>query len=319
MANFSVVPAALSFNKAVVRGPVAGLYPTAQTLSFVFKNTSGSSITITDWGFSNSTEGDAVTQPNGVYKDTDFTVAVNAGSFPVTVANNASQQFDVTYTPIRRGSGFGDVRSALIVLFAGQKVVSNPSPYSSPNNAFGEPQDLRIPIPLVIGVGGGVVEEGFDWATVHPIFWDAGKIQVGSEGEISGSRGMTPNMSIADIDSGRHSLSAIELFSGTTAGSTAAPIRAGARSIEVLVYGLDTATSFDMIIQVLTSAGLVTVASYTGLNYTNVGKLFIGNQGGDQQADGAAINLQGLPLSATISNVTNPNNVTIKIGAVVLG
>lgn len=299
MANaYKVVPAALVFPKTVVQGPVTGLYPTPVTKSFVFTNNSGASVTITDWGFSNTTEGDAVTQPNGIYKETDFTVVPNSTTFPVTVANSATKQFDVTYAPIRRGSGFGDIRSALIVLFAGNKALSNGGQVL---NSSGEVIDNQVPQLLIVGVGGGVIEEGFNWPTTHPIM------------------GLPANFTIADMDSARHSASAIELYSAAVAGTTTTPVRQGGRAVEILVHGLDTSTTFDMIVQALTASGLVTVATYIGLNYANVGKLFIGNLGGARGADGAAINLQGLPLSVTLSNVTNPNTVTIKIGVVVTG
>jgi hypothetical protein len=301
MANaYKVVPSALVFAKVVVRGPIADLYPTPETKSFVFTNNSGASVTITDWGFSNTTEGDAVTQPNGIYKETDFTVVPNATTFPVTVANSGTKQFDVTYAPIRRGSGFGDIRSALIVLFAGNKALGNGGQVL---NTSGEVIDNQVSKLLIVGVGGGVIEEGFNWPQTHPIM------------------GLPPNFSIADIDSGRHSVSAIELFSdaGAGGGSSAAPVNVGARAVQVLVQGLDVSMSLDLIIQVNTSAGLKTVATYTGLNYTNVGGLFIGNQGGARQQDGAAINLQGLQLSATVSSVTNTHSKKYSISVVVTG
>jgi len=72
------------------------------------------------------------------------------------------------------------------------------------------------------------------------------------------------------------------------------------------------------VISAVTTAGNVTVGSWvsgvpgTGaLNYSNVGGLFIGNNEG--------IDLQGMNLFATVSNVTNPHTNTIAIGVVVTG
>jgi hypothetical protein len=312
MANFSVVPSALTFSPTVVQGPYPGLYPAAPTATFVLYNTSGASVTITNYGFSNSTEGDAITQPAGIYSNSDFTVVPTAGTFPVTVANNASQSFTVTYAPLRRGSGFGDVRSAILVLYAGSIALSNGG---QTTNSSGEVINLGLPKVLTIGVGGGVIEEGYDWATVAPILRNTGKLSdmsVSGTGEVSLGYGVSTNMTIADIDSGRHSLSAIELFSGIAAGTSAVGgVAVGARGVQVLVYGLDTASYIDLTISAVTFTGNVTVGSWTDLTYENVGGLFIGNAEG--------VDLQGLNLYASVANVTNPNNNTIKVGVVVTG
>lgn len=333
MANYSVNPAALTFNKVLVRGPVAGLYPTAQVLSFVFKNTSGASVTITDWGFSNTTEGDAVTQPNGIYKDTDFTIAVTAGSFPVTVANSATQQFDVTYAPIRRGTGFGDVRSALIVLFAGNKALSNGGQVI---NVDGEVTDNQVPKLLIIGVGGGVIEEAFDNVRVHPMYWDAGAMPVGMDGEVSGSRGMSPVSTIADMDTKEHSSPMMFFAADQTTNATSVPFAAapatyttgstsvpyaiqtpavnasprGGRGYQILIFWKTKNQTFNLTVQANTSAGWVTVASYTGLTPLNSGGLFIGNQEG--------LDLQGLNLRVTTAGGTY-DSATYNIGAVITG
>lgn len=318
MANFSVSPQGLRFNSAPVQGSISGLYATPQTLSFTLTNTSGASVTVTNYGFSSSTEGDAVTQPAGVLYNSDFTVAVHLGAFPVTITNGSSQQFDVTYAPLRRGSGFGDIRSALLVLFSGYKVLSNGG---SVFNSMGELVNETLPQLVTVGVGGPVTEEAYDWPSSHPIGWTSGSnndMSIAGTGEVSYVQGVRPIMTIADLDTGRHSLSAIELYAGTSAGSTAMPsgVRVGARGVQVLVYGLDTETTLDLTIYVVTSGGNVavgiwTAATGTQLNYKNIGGLFLGNSEG--------LDLQGLPLYATVSNVTNPNNVTIKIGVVVTG
>src|SRR5271165_6223437 len=166
MSNFQVSPQGLRFNAAPVQGSVPALYATPQTLSFTLTNTSGASIIITSYGFTPSTEGDAVTQPVGIYSNSDFTVAVHSGSFPVTVTNGSSQQFDVTFAPLRRGSGFGDIRSALVTLFQGYKPLSNGG---STFNSTGELTNETLPQLVAVGVGGPITEEAYDWATVSPV------------------------------------------------------------------------------------------------------------------------------------------------------
>lgn len=291
MANFTVSPSALSFSKATVRSAVSGLEPSAQVLSFTLTNNSGSDVTITDYGFTTSSEGDAVTQPSGILKYTDFTVTVHSGSFPVTVTNGSSQKFDVAYAPLRRGTGFGDVRSQLLVLFAGYKALSNGG---SVFNTSGELLNDTLPQLVVVGVGGGVLETTADGTLTHPVM------------------GMPANWTLADEDTGRHAVSAIELYSGTNNGhSQNGGVRVGARSVQVLVYGLDTASYLDLEIQAVTNSGNVSVYTWTHLTYTTIANLFLGNQ--------KNINLQGLPLYAIVSNIHNPNNTTIKIGVVVTG
>jgi hypothetical protein len=319
MANFTVSPAALTFTKVNVQGPVPGLYATPQTLSFVLTNNSGVSVTVTNYGFSTSTDGDAVTQPAGIYTNSDFRVAVHSGSYPVTIANGASQQFDVTYAPLRRGASFGDIRSAILTLFSGNKALLQSNPI---DNSSGQPVNLSYAVPVTIGVGGGVLEEGYNYATAAPVYGDTGslsRMSVSGTGEVNYGQGIPPNMTIADLDTGRHSVSAIELYSGTGAGtSVVGGVVVRARGVQVLVYGLDTASSIDLVISAVTTAGNVTVGSWvsgvpgTGaLNYSNVGGLFIGNNEG--------IDLQGMNLFATVSNVTNPHTNTIAIGVVVTG
>jgi hypothetical protein len=295
MANFTVTPSALVFGKYPVQGPIPGLYATPPTAAFILKNTSGASVTITNYGFSSSTEGDAVTQPAGIYTNSDFVVVPTASAFPVTVGNGATQSFTVTYSPLRRGSSFGDIRSAILCLFAGSLALSNGG---QTLNSSGEVVNLGLPKVLTIGVGGGVSETGYDWPTTHPIM------------------GMPPNFTIADLDTGRHAVSAIELYSGapaTGAGpyTSVGNVSVGARGVQVLVYGLDPVSSLDLTISVGTTTGHVAVQTWTGLTYATIGGLFLGNNEG--------IDLQGLPLYATLTNVTNPNTTTIAIGVVVTG
>lgn len=313
MANqYTVSPAALVFNKATVQGPVAALYATPQTLSFKLTNNSGASVKVTNYGFSTSTNGDAITQPAGIYTNSDFTVAVHSGSFPVTITNGSSQQFDVTYAPLRRGSSFGDIRSAILTLFSGNTALVNGTPVLNP---AGEVEDLLYPVPVTVGVGGGVLEEGYNYATAAPVYGDTGslsRMSVSGTGEVNYGQGIPPNMTIADLDTGRHAVSAIELYSGTGAGtSVVGGVVVRARGVQVLVYGLDTASHIDLEIDVVLAGGPTLVQKWTGLTYATVGGLFLGNAEG--------IDLQGMNLYANVSNVVNPNTTTIKIGVVVTG
>lgn len=338
MANFSVSPQGLRFNSAPVQGSIAGLYATPQTLTFVLTNTSGASVTITSYGFTPSTEGDAVTQPVGIYSNSDFTVVPTGGSFPVTVANNATQSFTVTYAPLRRGSGFGDIRSQLVTLFQGYKALSNGGQVL---NTAGEVINETVPTLVTVGVGGGVSEEAYDWATVAPIMQGSGSdakttypAGYGSNSPSSRNDGLGANMTLADIDTTEH-YSPMLFFTaaqspvtsptavtstvrGVTVGTpafgdvagtggtittTLTPATAydygspdGGRGYQILVFLSDDTLGFDLTIQAETGSGptWTTVATFTGLNFTNVGGLFIGNAEG--------LNLQGLKLRAVASN-----------------
>jgi hypothetical protein len=213
MANFSVTPMSLTFPKVVVQGPVSGLYATPPTQTFTLNNTSGASVTITNYGFSTSTEGDAVTQPAGVLGNSDFTVIPTASTFPITIANGAGHSFTVTYSPLRRASGFGDVRSAILALFAGNKALTNGSKTWAQNdndsfvsslNPSGEVVDMSVPIPVTVGVGGGVIEEGYDWPSVHPMYWTAGVAATGAAGIKNNVQGMSAVSTLADMDTTAH-------------------------------------------------------------------------------------------------------------------
>src|SRR5271163_1588368 len=125
MLNYTVSPMGLRFPAAPVQGSLPSLYATPQTLSFKLYNNTLSSIILTGYGFTNSTDGDAVTQPSGQIPNSDFTVAVHSASFPVTITAGSNQQFDVTYAPLRRGSGFGDIRSQMLMFYQGNKALSN--------------------------------------------------------------------------------------------------------------------------------------------------------------------------------------------------
>ncbi len=325
--NFVVSPSALIFPKVTVQGPVSGLYAAPSTgnlgiQSFKLTNNSGASVTVTNYGFSTSTDGDAVTQPAGINPNSDFTVAVHSGSFPVTITNGSSQQFDVTYAPLRRGSSFGDIRSAILTLFSGNKALLQSNPI---DNSSGQPVNLSYAVPVTIGVGGGVLEEGYNYATAAPVYGDTGslsRMSVSGTGEVNYGQGVPANMTIADLDTGRHAVSAIQLFSGVTNGtSISGGVVVRARGVQILIGGLDTSTTFDLTISAITSAAptsgvvvgtwVTAVAGHGYLNYSNVGALFIGNLEG--------IDLQGMNLYATLTNVTNPNNVTITVAAVVTG
>ena len=349
MANFTVSPQGLRFNTAPVQGTVSGLYATPQTLSFTFTNTSGASVTITNYGFSNSTEGDAVTQPAGVLYNSDFTVAVHSGSFPVTVANGASQQFDVTYAPLRRGSGFGDIRSVLIVLFSGYKALSNGG---SVFNSAGELINETLPQLVTVGAGGGVTEEGYDWPSVHPIYWSAGVAPSGDAGVTNKVQGMTPNMTLADVDTVAHggpmmfwnpnaawpntATGGGPTYSATTPWTARAPVPGhasyydvggsafvpatnydygtpqGGRGYQILPFFSEDSQQFDLTIwAVVTGPAVVQVAFFPGLTYSNVSGLFIGNTEG--------LDLQGLVLVAGVSNITNPGGLGFNVGAVITG
>lgn len=332
MANFTVSPQGLSFNKVQAQGSVSGLYATPQVLSFTLKNTSGASVTITNYGFTSSTAGDAATQQAGILPNSDFTVAVQAGAFPVTVANNASQQFNVIYAPLRRGNGFGDVRSALLVLFAGSQALSNGGTVL---NSVGEVVNFTIPQLVVVGVGGGVIEPAFDTARVSPIFWNAGTPN-GQNGVVSGSKGMSPFMTMADLDTNPHYKTML-FFAAPVTGSqaqtafipavaatfttggasvpyaVATPAKnsspRGGRSYQVLVFWTDDTVTMDITIRAITTAGNVVVATFLGVNYANANSLFIGNNSG--------LDLEGLSLTVQ-TNVT-AGATAYNIGAVVTG
>jgi len=339
MANaFTVVPFALSFDKAIVQGPVAGLYPTPQTLSFILTNNSGAPVTVTGFGFTTTTEGDGVTTPAGQLPNSDFTVVPHLTTFPVTIANSTSQQFDVTYAPLRRGSGFGDIRSALLVLFAGNKALSNGGQVL---NSSGEVVNESEPKLVIVGVGGGVREEAFDNARVNPIFWTGGK------GDESGQQGLAVNFTIADLDTTEHYSPMMfwtSFQNGPQTSTPRAPAPAVAssnppygtltsafvngsprngRGYQVLVFtqasstdsNPDATLTFDLVIDVNTSAGNVTVATFTGVSSKSTG-LFIGNA--------ESLDLQGLELIAVTSNFhTNGgvyNGTTLyNVGAVITG
>lgn len=297
MLNYTVSPQGLTFSTTTVQGPIPGLYATPQTLHFYLTNNTGTSLVITNYGFSDSTEGDAVTQPVGIYTNSDFTVAVHSSAFPVTITAGSTQEFDVTYAPLRRGNGFGDVRSAILAFFNGQKAITNGGQVL---NSSGEVINFSVPVPVTVGVGGGVIEEGYDWPSTHPIM------------------GMPVNFTLADMDTGHHAVSSIPLYSGTTAGSTSnsSGVQVGARGVQVLVSGLDTASYLDLTIYVVTTGGNVVVGTWTAalgtkLTYANVGALFLGNNEG--------LDLQGLPLYATVANFHNPNTTIITISVVVTG
>ena len=342
--NYTITPQGLTFPAAPVVGSIAGIANvTPTTLSFYFTNNSGSSITITNYGFSTSTEGDAVTQPVGIYSNSDFTVAVTGGRFPVTVTNGSKQQFSVTYQPLRRASGFGDVRSAILTLFSGQTPITNGG---QTLNSSGEVINLGLPVPVTVGVGGGVTEEGYDWPTVHPIYWSSGTVQSGNSGVANNVQGVPPNLNLSDLDTMPHYSPMMfwTAFQTSTQTSTpralAGPVSSntppygtlttaaingsprGGRGYQLLVFFNTTTTSgvvddtlsFDLTIKAHTSASDVVVATYTGLNYSNVSSLFIGNQEG--------LDLQGLSLIAVTANLktngtTYNTTSAYNIGAVI--
>lgn len=343
MANFSVSPQGLRFNSAPVQGSISGLYAAAQTLTFTLTNTSGVSVTITNYGFSTSTEGDAVTQPIGIYTNSDFTMVPTGAYFPITIANNGSHSFTVTYAPLRRGSGFGDIRSQIMTLFSGNKALSNGGQVL---NSSGEVINYSVPVPVTVGVGGGVTEEAYDWATVNPIYWSSGNnsnMVTPGTGEVSTVHGMTPNMTLAGMDTtphygpmlfwatpqtGAQTSTVIAAAAATyTTGSTSVPYAISApatlssprwgRSYQVLIFWGDDTLSFNLNIQARIGASTwTTVASYIGLNYSNSSGLFIGNNEG--------LDLQGLELRAVTSsletNGTTYNTTTnYNIGAVITG
>jgi len=342
MANFSVSPQGLTFNAAPVQGSIAGLYATPQTLTFTLTNTSGASVTITSYGFTSSTEGDAATQPVGIYTNSDFTVVPTGGSFPVTVTNNSSQSFTVTYAPLRRGSGFGDIRSQLVTLFQGYAPLSNGGQVL---NSAGEVINFTIPKLVAVGVGGPVTEEPYDWATVAPIFQGSGSdanttypAGYGSNSPSSRNDGMGANMTLADIDTTEHytpmmffatnqapatsptavtsAPTAVVPATYTTGGASvpyaiATPYVAaspqGARGYQILVFLTDDTLGFDLEIDAETGSGptWTKVASFPGLNFTNVGGLFIGNAEG--------LNLQGLKLRVIANNFQTVTPSTLAV------
>lgn len=359
MANFSVSPQGLRFNPAVVQGSVAALYATPQTLTFVLKNTSGASVTITNYGFTTSTDGDAVTQPVGIYANSDFTVIPTSSKFPITIANNASHSFSVTFAPLRRGSGFGDIRSALVTLFQGYAPLSNGGAIY---NEEGELLNETLPQLVAVGVGGPVTEEAFDWATVNPMFQGSGNDvnTIYPDGYASNSpafrqTGLSANMTLADIDTTEHygpmmfwtpnpasdwpitegsSLSTpwtprspapgsldypdVAGTGGTVATTYIATVNydygtpRGGRSYQIIPFFGDDDQIFDLtisaVVNVPSNPTLVSLVTWTGLNYANVSGLFIGNN--------ESFNLQGLTLVATTTNLTNPNSTTYNVGAI---
>src|SRR5208337_5603956 len=112
------------------------------------------------------------------------------------------------------------------------------------------------------------LEEGYNYSTTAPVYGDTSHISretVTNAGVVSYTPSSPVNMTIADLDTGRHAVSAIELFSGIGAGtSVAGGVRVGARGVQVLVYGLDTASQIDLTIAVVTTpGGNITVGSWT--------------------------------------------------------
>jgi hypothetical protein len=336
-----------------VQGPVPGLYAAAPTATFTFYNTSGASVTITNYGFSDSTEGDAVTQPAGIYTNSDFTVVPTGGSFPVTVANNASHSFTVTYAPLRRGSGFGDVRSAILVLYAGSVALSNGG---QTTNSSGEVINLGLPKVLTIGVGGGVIEEGYDWATVAPILQSSGNASqyaipagYGDSAPANSVGGMSTNMTLADIDTKEH-YAAMLFWTAFQTGVQTSTVRApaagapsyvdvagsggntsttlvpstsydygsprGGRGYQIYFWASDATLTLTLAIQADTSAGWVTVQTWNNVSSVNSGNLFIGNVAG--------LDLQGLELRAVTSNLATNGGAyntttSYNVGAVITG
>lgn len=292
MANFKAVPSALTFSKQRVVDNVAAPAGVGQSLPFVFTNNSGLSVTVTGFGFSTTTDGDAVTYPNGQYGNSDFAVVPTGGSFPVTVANGASQSFTVTYAPLRRGSSFQDIRSAILTLFSGTKPLINTSAVLDPVTG----EQRQAPIPFTVGVGGGVVAVGFDNTTTHPIM------------------GLPAVFSLADLDTGRHggqpgNQSTIPLLSAVTVATTGTFQKVNARGVQVLVIFQDISQGCDLDIFANTTGGDWHVGHFTGLTYANVAGLFIGNHEG--------FDLQGLQLKAQVSNLINTK--TISVAVVVTG
>jgi hypothetical protein len=326
MSNFIVSPSALVFSKVTVQGPIPGLYASAATKTFTLTNNSGASVTLTNYGFSSSTEGDAVTLPAGPLSNSDFKVVPTAASFPITIANGSSHSFTVTYAPLRRGSGFGDVRSAILTLFAGNKVITNGGQVL---NSMGEVINEREPIPVTVGVGGGVIEEGYDWATVHPIFWTGGTIPAGDSGIANNVQGMTPNMNLGDLDTEAHYgpmlfWTTFQTGAQTSATTPRAPAQGttggyngvtyvqptpydygtprGGKGYQILVFFnttttsgvIDDSLSFDLTISAQTNAGTVALVTFPQVSYANSSNLFVGGAEG--------LDLQGLTLVAVTSN-----------------
>jgi hypothetical protein len=304
------------------------------------------SVTITNYGFSTSTEGDAVTQPAGILIDTDFKMVPTGGAFPITVVNGASQSFTVTYSPLRKGSGFGDVRSDILTLFAGNKVLTNGSrtwaqldldSFVSSLNPSGEVVDMSVPVPVTVGVGGGVIEEGYDWPSVHPMFWTAGVGTTAVPGVKNNVQGMQATATLAGMDTFPHlspmmfsvlpianswsvtsyippTASTFTTATTTVPYSLMAPATNGSprggRSYQILVFFADDTVTMDITIFAVTSAGNVQVAFFPAVTYSNCGGLFVGNSEG--------VDLQGLSLVAS-TNVTAGTSAKYNVGAVITG
>lgn len=343
MPNFTVSPAALVFPKTAVQGPVAGLYAAAPTLTFTLKNNSGASVTITGFGFSSSTEGDASTLPAGQFPNSDFAVVPTGSHFPVTVANAASQSFTVTYAPLRGGSGFGDIRSQILCLFAGSKALSNGGQVL---NSVGEVIDNQVPQLVTIGVGGTVIDK-FDTPKSSPLYWTGGSLSdMSSQGPgttENRSRGFRTMSSIADLDTNAHTDPMVFFFSGsgpalptTVNGAKSvttpqAPQPAtyqidgsglyglltpfingsprGGRSYQILVFFVDDTVTMDITVYAVTTGGNVAIKTFPAVTYTNAGGLFLSNTDG--------LDLEGLSLAVSTQNVTGTSNY--QIGAVILG
>lgn len=330
MANFSVNPQALVFNKTTVQGSVAGLFQnSSQTLTFTFTNSSGASVTITGAGFTTSTEGDGVTLPQGQLPNSDFVIVPTGGSFPVTVTNAGTQSFTVTFQPVRKGTGFGDVRSAILVLFAGNKALSNGG---QTINSSGEVINDGRPKLLTVGVGGAVVDMGYDNARTAPIFWTGGSA-ASQPGEVAVAQGMNPGMTLADLDTTAHYAPMMFFAANQTnsAGESALILPAaavsssqppygtlttpaingsprGGKSYQILVFAHDDTLVMDITIRAITTAGShVVVATFLGVTYKTASGLFVGNNEG--------LDLQGLSLTCQ-TNVTAGATVPYNVGAV---
>lgn len=274
----SVSPNSLSFAETSV-----GV--TTASKSFTITNTSLSSIVLTGLAYTDGIANDVVTQPQGIGKDNDFTVTPASGSFPFTVTAGSTKVFNVTFNPKRSSAGW-DIRATNVSVL---------------NNSG---------INITVGLGGGVLEPGFDFPTSHP------------------ATGLPSSFGLADMDSGYHNpiyllgtphsvkstlvtgvpdplQPIIVAGTGVTSATTGSYVTVNGRSIQVDIEFADITQGCDLKIFANTTGGDLLVGTWIGRTYANVGGLFIGNATG--------VDLQGLQLKAQILNLINSKQIWVSV------
>lgn len=278
--QLTVSPSAVGFAPTLVG--------TSATKSSVFtvKNVSAGTIKLTGVRYSRP-DGDLVTLPEPslyIPQQDSFSVVPHSATFPVTLTAGTSQAFDVVYAP-SSSEGGPDTRTLQVNIL------------NSANT------------PCAMNVGGGVIYPANVFPTTHPVM------------------GMPAIMNLSDMDTASH-YEAIYLLgtpnigwniatqlpatvaAGQSGGTTGTYKNVGARSVQVLVMFTKVTDSITLQIEQNDGSNTV-VGSWTGLNYTNVGALFIGNL---EQSP----SLQGLQLRAVATDTAGAHAPSVFWVAVVV-